>query len=139
MRHLVRLGLSQQQIASHKPVPVRVRFEDKRKDEVLEDNIDCQPNKKQEAPDLSFALIRALQCYIFFLRIELDPFPMSPHLLHVSYLYINALCCCGLRSTNVTFSFALFGWPRPPRKDKAFRVVCDVTARRALFFSARQN
>ena len=59
--------------------------------------LDCQPNKEKEAPDSSFALVKALQCYIFFLRIKLHPFQMLFYLLHGSYYYTNAMTirhCC---------------------------------------------
>ena len=68
-------------------------------------------NKKKEAPDLSFALIRAFKYCISFLRIELYPFQVF--LLRVSSHYINALTvkqCCSLHTSNITISFTMFGW-----------------------------
>ena len=74
--------------------------------------IDCQPIEEKEAPDLSFAFIRALQCCIFLLRIKVDPFQMLTYLLHVSSQYAHELIvkrCCSLRTSRVTIPFTMFG------------------------------
>ena len=42
-----------------------------------------QPNKKKVALDSSLALIGALQCCVFFQRIERYPFQMLPYLYRV--------------------------------------------------------
>ena len=86
---------------------------DELKDEELKELIYCQQKsnilstkKELEAPDWSFALIRALQCCIFFLRIELHPFQIFAHLLCDSLRYTNALTVyhCSLRYSSVTIS-----------------------------------
>ena len=65
-------------------------------------------NKKGKGSTrFEFALITALQCCIFFVRIELHPLQILPYLLCVTYHWTNVLAvkrCCSLRTSSLIMS-----------------------------------